>query len=123
MEQNYSHVDISTEQSKTIAKGYERIVYGEHGPYFEIRPGRIYWDNITKVKKKAPHAYYDEAYTKTGGIKLYIQKKTVAEKPNPPPGVWSAMNDRKEGYADYKRGLVYVSVDAVGKRLPPSKRA
>ena len=29
----YSNIEVGNEESQIIAKGYERIVYGDHGPY------------------------------------------------------------------------------------------
>ena len=42
---------------------------------------------------------------------LYVQRKSLAKVPNPPRnGLLSVPNNRKEGYADYKPGMCYISV-------------
>ena len=50
-------------------------------------------------------------------VHRYVQKKTVAERPNPPKeGRWWVANNRsvaQGGYADYRIGLCYLSVDDV----------
>ena len=102
-----------------VASGYERIVYGDHGPYFEFRRDQIMWENFPTEILKSNFAYYDEAYSADRGIKLYLQKKTVADRPNPPAGIWSTRNYRKGGYADYRPGMVYMSAfdeDTNGKK-------
>ena len=70
-----------------IAKGYNRVVYGDHGPY---------------VVQKTARAFYDERYTTNPYVKLYEQKKSVKGVRNPPPGLYSKNNNRPEGYADYQ---------------------
>ena len=49
--------------------------------------------------------YYDLYQTIEGHAKLYWQKKTVADKPNPAPGKDSTCQNRAEGYADYRVGF------------------
>ena len=46
-----------------------------------------------------------------GNVKLYSQRKTVSDQPNPPVGKYSVHHNRKEGYADYKIGYFYISPD------------
>ena len=61
----WSHSRISSDQfpqTNQITTGYGRIVYGDHGPYFEFRADQIKWENFPMVKEKSRHAYYDEAY-------------------------------------------------------------
>ena len=105
-----------TPERMKIASGYERMVYGDHGPYFEFRPDQIMWGNFPKEVKKSKHAYYDEAYSANRSIKLYLQKKTVEDRPNPPAGIWSTRNYRKGGYADYKLGMVYMAAYEANER-------
>lgn len=109
-------MDWEGERIKT-ASGYERIVYGDHGPYFEFRPDQIFWENFPKKVKKSKHAYYDEAYSANRSIKLYLQKKKVEDRPNPPSGIWSTWNYRQGGYADYKPGMIYMSAFDAKERL------
>jgi hypothetical protein len=66
------------------------------------------------LPNKPSHAYYDERFTQDNHGKAYEQRKTVRDKANPPPGEWSANNDRyNTGYADYQPGYIYISADCV----------
>jgi hypothetical protein len=90
-----------------IAQGYIRITYGDHGPYIEFLPSQIEWSNLICERKDL--GYYNKWYTKTGRVLVYEQLRTVANLPNPPAGRYSFRGNRKEGYADYRVGRVYVS--------------
>lgn len=90
-----------------VAKGYDRVVYGDHGAYIEFSHDKIVWAALPKAVKKSELAYYDEFYSACGTVKLYDQKKTVADKKNPPAGGIS--RNREGGYADYKVGFCYIS--------------
>ena len=97
-----------------MAVRYERMVYGDHGPYIELRPDDIVRSAWKVGRKKSDQAYYQECYPKDGSnVKLYVQKRTVANLPNPPAGKWSVKNNRKEGYADYRVGMLYIDPDQV----------
>mmetsp|Transcript_38906 Transcript_38906/g.61520 ORF Transcript_38906/g.61520 Transcript_38906/m.61520 type:complete len:635 (+) Transcript_38906:60-1964(+) len=96
-----------------IGTGYRRVLYGDHGPYIEFLSSQVNWEVFTYTRRKSVWAYYDEHYTSDGSVQAYEQKKTVADKPNPPPGLWSANHNRANGYADYQPGLVYVAADVV----------
>jgi hypothetical protein len=50
-----------------------------------------------------------------GTVGAYKQKKTVADRPNPPYKcqVRGGHENRSEGYADYKPGLGYFDMDEV----------
>ena len=108
--------------SVVIAVGYRRVLYGDHGPYLEFTKHQIKWESFPVVKPDKPsHAYYDERFTEDQHVKAYEQRKTVRDKPNPPPGPWSASHNRFDtGYADYQPGYVYVSADCVDV-LPQSR--
>lgn len=96
---------IQTPNGNLIASGYARIVYGDHGPYIEFAANQVSltdWD----IRRKGETSWYDEA--RLDGVMLYLQKKTVATLPNPPAGPNSVRNNRPEGYADYKPGMIYV---------------
>ena len=109
----------SFDEDLKIATGYQRIVYGDHGPYFEFSKDQILWENFPKSRKKSAAAYYDEAYTDDYKLMLYVQKKTVKDRPNPPKGRFSCRNFRAEGYADYLPGMFYLSATTVMR--PSSK--
>eukprot|EP00746_Dinoflagellata_sp_MGD_P086656 gnl/MRDRNA2_/MRDRNA2_34321_c0_seq1.p1 gnl/MRDRNA2_/MRDRNA2_34321_c0~~gnl/MRDRNA2_/MRDRNA2_34321_c0_seq1.p1 ORF type:complete len:363 (+),score=46.69 gnl/MRDRNA2_/MRDRNA2_34321_c0_seq1:210-1298(+) len=98
----------------TLARGYERIVYGDHGPYVEFTKAQVKWDAFPTTIRKHGYAYYDEHWTATRFVQAYEQKRHVRHKPNPPfENRWSAFNNRWDGYADYRPGFVYMSADAL----------
>lgn len=97
-----------------IGRGYRRVLYGDHGPYVEFSKDQVRWEAFPVVWRKGPRSYYHEHYTATKFVKAYEQRKTVGDKPNPPPGRWTVRNNRyKTGYADYQPGVVYMAADAV----------
>jgi len=96
-----------------VADGYQRLLFGDHGPYVEFTIEQIRWTAFITSTLKCEHAYYDEHYTHVK-LKAYQQKRHVREKPNPPKGPWSVNHDRPEGYADYKVGMIYISADKIG---------
>ena len=98
-----------------VARGYEGIVYGDHGPYLEFKEEQIYWPTFCRHKLKGPGRTHFEHYNADVSLKLYGQFQTVADQPNPPsgfPNPFSTSNNRPEGYADYRPGRIYLSCDA-----------
>lgn len=74
--------------SVILMTGYERIVYGDHGPYFEFTNEQVVWNSYPTVIKRSSSAYYDAAFTKgkirrkgiphgmdKHNVKIYIRKK------------------------------------------------
>ena len=47
-----------------VATGYNRVVYGDHGPYVEFSEEQIIFKNFLKSPKKSEHAFYGERYRK-----------------------------------------------------------
>jgi hypothetical protein len=106
-------------EGQLIAKGYERIVYGDHGPYIEFTKEQIVAPLASKFGNKIdfdnlpenPRFYYYWLYPEGNpDIKIYLQLKTVVDKPNAPKrqdGKRSTYN-RPEGYADYRVGYYYI---------------
>ena len=83
-----------------ISIGYNRIVYGDHGPYVELTKEQINWPSFpdSHFKQKPDYSYYDEYYEPETGVMLYAQKKYVTNKANPPQtGDNFTNNNRKEG--------------------------
>jgi len=85
-----------------IASGYERIVIGDYGAYFEISPDQIEFDNIyikqnqswrlnSEKFKSVKYYWYEVA---ENSAKIYYQIGLVK-------------------YADYRIGYYYVSPDEV----------
>ena len=110
--------------------GYDRIVYGDHGPYIEFSNRHIRRKLVCKFTGKViyslsvpskPVYYYMWLYPQDmPEVKIYYQLKTVNNLPDAPlreDGKPSKFN-RKEGYADYKVGKFYISpfiIDKVGE--------
>lgn len=97
---------------------YERIVYGDHGPYIELKENQIKFQLFHKFSHKIFNLnninssnYYEWLYPYSyPNIKVYYQLKTVKDLPNAPKrndGKKSNFN-RQEGYADYKIGFYYI---------------
>eukprot|EP01084_Bolivina_argentea_P069413 126300_1 len=110
---NISFYNTSNSNQQLIATNYNRIVYGDHGPYIEFNADQINWDSFPNTQSKGDSvAYYDEFYNSDDkNVKLYAQRKTVSDQPNPPSGKYSVHHNRSEGYADYKIGMYYISPD------------
>lgn len=99
-----------------FACGYNRIVYGDHGPYVEFEAEQI---RLTLLKRfpdpQKPGIFYVWMYPQNHwNVKVYYQIKDVRNlrnAPKRPDGVQSGY-DRQEGYADYIVGKYYVSPDS-----------
>jgi hypothetical protein len=95
-------VSIYTKDTHTlVATGYVRVVFGDHGPYVEMRPDQIVTSNFSKKRVKCDMAYYDEAYCihslcHNRPIMLYYQRRDVKNLPNPPAGRVSFRGNRKD---------------------------
>jgi ribosomal protein S18 acetylase RimI-like enzyme len=96
---------------KILSIGYERVVYGDHGPYIEFTTEQINWEVFVHHQIKGPASYYHEHYNIDKRVMLYNQFKTVHNIPNPPEGKYSFNNNRSEGYADYNIGRLYLDPD------------
>ena len=91
-----------------LAKGYLRVVYGDHGPYIEFLREHIDWSAWFCTRTGV--GYYDKwAPATKEDVLLYYQKRDVHHLPNPPAGKDSFRGNRKEGYADYRVGRLYIS--------------
>ena len=102
-----SKIQIKTNFNTVIANGYLRVLYGDHGAYIEFLREHIKWNEFECVRKN--FGYYDKWYTVDGSnILLYYQIKDVKKLANPPKGGFNG--NRKEGYADYRVGRIYISV-------------
>lgn len=92
-----------------LAQGYIRIVYGDHGPYIELLYDNIFWKCWSLERYGI--GYYD-IWKPVGSeydIVLYDQRKIVSNLKNPPKGPKSFKGNRKEGYADYRVGRLYLN--------------
>ena len=98
-----------TNKGTLFATGYERIVYGDHGPYIEFRKDQVVCPLRPKFKSPLPpDAYYEWLLPLDGSAaKVYDQKRDVRGIKSAPKGGFAAR--RKEGYADYRVGKIYVA--------------
>lgn len=99
---------FKTSEGLLVAEGFERIVYGDHGPYIEFFKEQIVWSSWQINRKNI--GYYN-IYFPTDGTKvqLYFQRRTVELLPNPPKGTRSFQGNRVDGYDDYIVGKCYIS--------------
>jgi hypothetical protein len=86
---------FSTLSGLEIARGYERIVLGQRGPYIEfvkeeLLSGSIFIPEDQKWRTYSSKAFYVELRTVEDFVKIYFQKRIV-------------------DYADYKIGFFYIS--------------
>lgn len=104
--------EFRTKKGTLVAKGYLRVVYGDHGPYVEFLSKHMVREAWRTSVKKGPQAWYDECQPVDGSdCKLYLQKRDVKSLRNPPKGKYSVNNNRIGGYADYRVGRLYISPD------------
>jgi hypothetical protein len=97
-----------TYKDNLLCTGYERVIFGDHGPYIEFSVYQINIDNW--FAQRTGIGYYDRFYPRDDSyILMYGQRRTVADLPNPPKGKRSFRGNRIEGYADYKVGMYYIS--------------
>ena len=134
-----------------LATGYRRVLLGDHGPYLELDPDAVRWENLRRVHA-GDARFYDEWRVAVGGdggdavaapenvsspakalhaedtAKLYHPIKPVSGQRNPPrDSAWAVANNRPEheGYAAYVPNKAYVGAfDArVRGRAMPTPRA
>ena len=98
-----------TPRGAVFAVGFARVVYGDHGPYLEFERRHILLPLVRRFPGPVPaKAFYDWLQPANGEpVKVYDQKRDVKYLKNPPAGGFRG--DRKEGYADYRVGLLYVA--------------
>lgn len=115
-----------------FAIGYERVVYGDHGPYIEFSSSQLRWKAWPHYfDKKRYNSYFNEYYTKAshsiweakwrmwdskptkGVLMLYAQNRDVSDRPwCPGAGSTDPHAMRPTGYADYRPGYFYLTADA-----------
>lgn len=116
-----------------FAVGYERIVYGDHGPYIEFSQSQIRWKAWPHYFDKTKYnSYFNEFYTQAshsvweekwrmwdphptrGVLMMYAQSRPVSDRPwAPGAGSTDPHAGRPTGYADYRTGYFYVTADAL----------
>ena len=90
-----------------LSHGYERICYGDGGAYIEMDPG-----SITAVLTNTYSGNYYHLYSSDqSNAQIYLQRRTVEDRPNPPRSlVTRDERNRPGGYADYRIGRAYLAV-------------
>jgi len=97
-----------TKHDSLLCTGYERIVFGDHGLYIEFHVEQVNIDNWFAARTGI--GYFDKFYPRDETpIMMYGQRRTVENMPSPPKGKRTFKGNRKEGYADYKVGMFYIS--------------
>ena len=109
LERGDATTTFRTSKGTLFATGYTRVVFGDHGPYVEFRRDQVVCPLRPKFKSPLPpDAYYEWLVPlDSSGIKVYDQKRDVRGLKSAPKGGFAAK--RKEGYADYRPGMIYVS--------------
>ena len=86
------------------------LVDSDHGPYTGFpKPDEQLGLSARTLERSGP---YFELH-RVEGVLVYKQLKTVENNPNPPPGKFSVALDRSGGYAKYKVGYGYISLDSI----------
>lgn len=118
--------------SKILAVGYERVLFGDDGPYVELKHQQVRWEAWPHFhnKKGYQNSYYDEYYTDlshalwcrrwhqwtphptAGLVMLYAQTHPVNDRPWAPSAGMRPHAWREHGYADYRPGYYYLAADA-----------
>jgi len=107
-EQGNQETLFFTNNDLLLCTGYERIVYGDHGPYIEFHVEQVNIENW--FTQRTGYGYFDKFYPRDEShILMYGQRKTVQNLSNPPKGKRSFRGNREEGYANYKVGYYYIS--------------
>ena len=107
-EEGHSETLFYSKRNVLLCNGYNRIVFGDHGPYLEFELDQVNFDYWACDRQGI--GYFNKFYPRDGSsIMMYAQRMTVKNLPNPPKGKRSFRGNRKEGYADYKVGYYYIS--------------
>lgn len=123
--------NANEDRKQVLAVGYERVLYGDDGPYIEFNHSQVRWAGWPHFhsKKDYKNSYYDEYYTKeshalwrerrqhwernptAGLVMLYAQKQPVTDRPWAPSASTRPHAFRENGYADYRKGFYYLTAD------------
>ncbi len=116
-ERGLEQVLFAPESGRPIAKGYDRIVYGDHGPYFEIRPEQLLLrpEDLVPLEPEETVGKLTVRYEVPGAPEIgtvYYQIGSVREVKQAPERMDLGLKapPRDEGYADYVPGRYYIRV-------------
>ena len=115
-ERGSDQILVSADSGAPIASGYNRIVYTDEGPFFEILPDQVLFDY-------EPPAYLAEAKTRGAfvlsipddpGVRILYQDLPVREfkRPRPREDLGESVPYRPEGIGDFVPGRFYIRVFA-----------
>jgi len=113
VESGEEDVEIIGPDGILLATGYGGCLYGDHGPYLELSRENVHWPSFVHATIKGPGRHYHSHYTADRKVSIYNQFTGVRDEPNPPEGKRAVHNNRADGYADYRSGRVYLSMDLV----------
>ena len=112
-----SQLIFKTSDGHTFAKGYNRILYGGHGPYIEFSKTNVVLRSLIKKDRSlAKKRYYDLLYSNDESVKLYYQLKEVKGQKLAKPDSEMPVTDPtpvRDGYASYVIGMFYLSATRV----------
>ena len=76
-EEGVEKIDIRAKNAggMLIATGYERIVYGDHGPYLDFKPDQVNWENFPTQVKKSKHAYTTRRILRAEGSRCTSRRR------------------------------------------------
>ncbi|MGH3597688.1 MAG: hypothetical protein ACRDUT_17305, partial [Mycobacterium sp.] len=98
-------------EERVLARRVTGVVYGDGGPYIECEQDDLEIDNFPISEH---HFYFNQLFTSDRKVKVYIQKRTVSDRPNPPhSATYRDPQNRPTGYADYKIGKAYFNPDEI----------
>ena len=98
-----------------LGENISKIVVNDHGCYLEVEKTNLNRKHMLEGPlSKQKYFYCDKS---RDGVKVYRQNKSVSDKPNPPPGVFSCNFNREKGYADYIPGKCYVPINSIKASL------
>ena len=112
-----SQLIFKTSDGHTFAKGYNRILYGGHGPYIEFSKTNVVLRSLIKKDRSlAKKRYYDLLYSNDESVKLYYQLKEVKGQKLAKPDSEMPVTDPtpvRDGYASYVIGMFHLSATRV----------
>lgn len=107
-------VVFSDKSGVAFARGYERVLYGDHGSYLELSQRHLVNAYGFTRKNKGPSGHYDIYIGSKGNcLEMYYQHRPVVDRADPPQGPDAKKAGRAEGYADYRSGMFYVDVKKI----------
>ena len=109
---NPTKVKIYDSAGNFVARGYKRFANSDHGPYLEVDPKDIYWENL-RLKDPRGNSPFFLDYRTQSNMRVYYQVRTVENQPYPPHSQKDCLNVRQlggraGGYADYQPDMCYL---------------